>query len=44
MILHGVSSSQQHLRFGDTLGVDWPSDEPTTFDAVVMNPPLLAKI
>ncbi|WP_290432547.1 type I restriction-modification system subunit M [uncultured Parasutterella sp.] len=39
MILHRVSSSQQHLRYGDTLGVDWPSDEPTTFDAVVMNPP-----
>ncbi len=43
MILHGVSSSQQHLRFGDTLGVDWPSDEPTTFDAVVMNPPYSQK-
>ena len=39
MILHKVSGAQQHLRQGDTLGVDWPTDEPTNFDAVVMNPP-----
>lgn len=39
MILHRVSGSQQHLRQGDTLGADWPSDEPTNFDSVVMNPP-----
>ncbi len=43
MILHRVSAQQQHLRQGDTLGVDWPSDEPTNFDAVVMNPPYSQK-
>ncbi len=41
MILHKVSGAQQHLRQGDTLGVDWPTDEPTNFDAVVMNPLIL---
>lgn len=43
MILHGVPAGNQHLRNGDTLGADWPSDEPTEFDAVVMNPPYSQK-
>ncbi|MBO8415970.1 MAG: type I restriction-modification system subunit M [Proteobacteria bacterium] len=43
MMLHRVKLSQQHLRNGDTLDADWPTDEPTTFDAVVMNPPYSQK-
>lgn len=39
MMLHRVPGSQHHLRNGDTLDADWPTDEPTNFDAVVMNPP-----
>lgn len=39
MILHGVPASNQHLRNGDTLDADWPTDEETMFDMVVMNPP-----
>ena len=31
-----------NLRNGDTLNKDWPTDEPYTFDAVVMNPPYSA--
>lgn len=38
MMLHRVPGSLQHLRNGDTLDADWPTDEPTNFDAVVMNP------
>ncbi len=43
MMLHRVSHHAQHLRNGDTLAADWPSEEPTTFDAVVMNPPYSQK-
>lgn len=43
MILHGISPSNYTLRNGDTLDEDWPTDEPTDFDAVVMNPPYSAK-
>lgn len=43
MILHGVDSANQHLRNGDTLDGDWPIEEPTNFDAVLMNPPYSAK-
>ena len=43
MILHRVPSEFQHLNYGDTLGADWPTDEPTNFDAVVMNPPYSSK-
>ena len=43
MMLHRVPSSHQHLRNGDTLDADWPTDEPTNFDAVVMNPPYSQK-
>lgn len=43
MILHGVDVANQHLRNGDTLDEDWPDEEPTTFDGVLMNPPYSAK-
>ena len=43
MMLHRVPASNQHLRNGDTLDLDWPTDEPTNFDAVVMNPPYSQK-
>ncbi|WP_124057598.1 type I restriction-modification system subunit M [Vaginisenegalia massiliensis] len=42
LILHGVSSKRMRLRNDDTLNKDWPSDEPYTFDTVVMNPPYSA--
>lgn len=43
MMLHRVPGTNQHLRNGDTLDTDWPTDEPTNFDAVVMNPPYSQK-
>lgn len=43
MILHGVDIANQHLQNGDTLDADWPTDEPTNFEAVLMNPPYSAK-
>lgn len=43
LILHGVEAEDMNLRNGDTLNKDWPTDEPYTFDAVVMNPPYSAK-
>lgn len=43
MILHGVDIANQHLSNADTLDQDWPIDEPTNFDAVLMNPPYSAK-
>lgn len=43
LILHGVDVENMRLRNGDTLNKDWPSDEPYTFDSVVMNPPYSAK-
>ena len=39
MILHNVPFTYQHFRNGDTLGTDWPTEEPTNYDATVMNPP-----
>ncbi|MDW2884633.1 type I restriction-modification system subunit M [Exiguobacterium artemiae] len=42
LILHGVKSEDMRLRNGDTLNKDWPTDEPYTFDAVLMNPPYSA--
>lgn len=39
MIIHGISATNQNLRNADTLDVDWPADEITDFDAVMMNPP-----
>lgn len=43
LILHDVDPENQHLSNGDTLDADWPTDEPTNFDCVVMNPPYSAK-
>ena len=43
MLLHGVDAANQHFKNADTLEADWPSEEPTTFDAVVMNPPYSQK-
>src|SRR5699024_11864228 len=43
MILHNVGIGQQNFRNGDTLDDDWPTDEPTNFDLVLMNPPYSAK-
>lgn len=39
MMLHNVPVANQYLHSGDTLDKDWPTSEPTTFDATVMNPP-----
>ena len=43
MILHNVPFQYQHFRNGDTLGDDWPTEEPTNYDATVMNPPYSQK-
>ena len=43
MILHGVPIENQHLNNADTLDHDWPTEEPTNFDGVLMNPPYSAK-
>lgn len=43
MILHNVGLEYQSLSYGDTLADDWPTEEPTNFDAVLMNPPYSAK-
>ena len=43
MFLHGVYPENQHLKNGDTLDADWPTDEETEFDVVTMNPPYSAK-
>lgn len=43
LILHGVDKEDIRLRNGDTLNKDWPTDEPYTFDSVLMNPPYSAK-
>lgn len=43
MFLHSINPSNQHLRNGDTLDADWPTDEETTFHCVVMNPPYSQK-
>ena len=43
LILHGVDKEDIRLSNGDTLNKDWPTDEPYTFDSVLMNPPYSAK-
>lgn len=43
MFLHNVPVENQNLHNGDTLDEDWPTEEPTNFDAVLMNPPYSAK-
>ena len=42
LILHGVDQEDMRLRNGDTLNKDWPTDQPYTFDSVLMNPPYSA--
>ncbi|WP_048883035.1 type I restriction-modification system subunit M [Bacillus sp. 445_BSPC] len=42
LILHGVDKEDIRLSNGDTLNKDWPTDEPYTFDSVLMNPPYSA--
>ncbi|MDY8049454.1 type I restriction-modification system subunit M [Paenibacillus polymyxa] len=42
LILHGIDKEDVRLRNGDTLNKDWPTDEPYTFDSVLMNPPYSA--
>ena len=42
MFLHGVDPENQALRNADTLDADWPTDEETDFDLVLMNPPYSA--
>ena len=39
MFLHGIVAENQKLRNGDTLDGDWPTDEETDFNMVLMNPP-----
>ncbi|WP_060681320.1 type I restriction-modification system subunit M [Virgibacillus halodenitrificans] len=43
LLLHGVNKEDMRLSNGDTLNKDWPTDEPYTFDSVLMNPPYSAK-
>ena len=43
MFLHGIVAENQKLRNGDTLDGDWPTDEETDFNMVLMNPPYSAK-
>lgn len=42
MFLHDVAPENQTLRNADTLDADWPTDEETDFDMVLMNPPYSA--
>ena len=42
MFLHGIVPENQNLRNGDTLDGDWPTDEETNFNMVLMNPPYSA--
>ncbi len=43
MFLHGIVPENQKLRNGDTLDGDWPTEEETDFNMVLMNPPYSAK-
>ena len=43
MFLHGIVAENHKLRNGDTLDGDWPTDEETDFNMVLMNPPYSAK-
>lgn len=42
LMLHQVPIANQYLSNADTLSDDWPTDEPTNFDGVLMNPPYSA--
>lgn len=39
MMIHDITLEHQHLHHADTLDADWPTEEETDFDCVVMNPP-----
>ena len=43
LFIHGVVPANQKLHHGDTLDADWPTDEETDFNMVLMNPPYSAK-
>ena len=43
MFLHGIMPENQKLHNGDTLDGDWPTEEETDFNMVLMNPPYSAK-
>lgn len=43
MFFHGVPIQNQHLNLGDTLGKDWPKENQTKFDTVLMIPPFSLK-
>ena len=43
MFPHGIVPENQKLRNADTLDGDWPADEKTDFDMVLMNPPYSAR-
>ena len=43
MFLHGIVAENHKLRNGDTLDGDWPTDEETDFNMVLMNPQYSAK-
>lgn len=43
LILHNVPSDRMRLKNGDSLNIDWPTEEPYMFDSVLMNPPYSAK-
>lgn len=43
MFLHGIDPENQVLHNADTLDADWPTEEETDFDMVLMNPPYSAK-
>ena len=43
MFLHEIDPENIHLHNADTLDADWPTDEETDFDMVLMNPPYSAK-
>lgn len=43
MFPHGIVPENQKLRNADTLDGDWPTDEETDFDMVLMNPPYSAR-
>lgn len=43
MFLHGIAPENQKLHNGDTLDSDWPTDEETDFNMVLMKPPYSAK-
>ena len=43
MFLHGIIPENQKLRNADTLDEDWPTEEETDFNMVLMNPPYSAK-